>query len=66
MRRFRSVLVSGNFGNGLTLSCLLSLGALRIIFLGIPSLLFALAVSSLVTTALWTWLTADLALAALR
>jgi len=43
-----------------------SLGALRIIFLGLPSLLFALAVSSLVTTALWTWLVADLALAALR
>jgi len=43
-----------------------SLGALRIIFLGLPSLLFALAVSSLVTTALWAWLTADLALAALR
>ena len=43
-----------------------SLGALRIIFLGLPGLLFALAVSSLVTTALWTWLTADLALAALR
>ena len=43
-----------------------SLGALRIIFLGLPSLLIALAVSSLVTTALWTWLTADLALAALR
>ncbi len=43
-----------------------SLGALRIIFLGLPSLLFALAVSSLVTTALWTWLIADLALAALR
>ena len=43
-----------------------SLGALRIIFLGIPSLLFALAVSSLITTALWTWLVADLALAALR
>jgi hypothetical protein len=43
-----------------------SLGALRIIFLGLPSLLFALAVSSLITTALWTWLTADLALAALR
>jgi hypothetical protein len=43
-----------------------SLGALRIIFLGLPSLFFALAVSSLVTTALWTWLVADLALAALR
>jgi hypothetical protein len=43
-----------------------SLGALRVIFLGLPSLFFALAVSSLITTALWTWLTADLALAALR
>ena len=43
-----------------------SLGALRIIFLGLPALLFALAVSSLVTAALCTWLTADLALAALR
>ena len=43
-----------------------SLGALRIIFLGLPSLLIALAVSSLITTALWTWLIADLALAALR
>jgi hypothetical protein len=43
-----------------------SLGALRIICLGLPSLLFALAVSSLVTTALWAWLVADLALAALR
>jgi hypothetical protein len=43
-----------------------SLGALRIIFLGLPSLLFSFAVSSLVTTALWTWLVADLALAALR
>ena len=41
-------------------------GPVRIIFLGLPSLLFALAVSSLVTTALWTWLVADLALAALR
>jgi len=43
-----------------------SLGALRIIFLGLPALFFGLAVSSLVTTALWTWLTAGLALAALR
>ena len=43
-----------------------SLGALRIIFLGLPALFFSLAVSSLVTTATWTWLTADLALAALR
>jgi hypothetical protein len=43
-----------------------SLGALRIIFLGIPSLLFALAVSILITTALWIWLIADLALTALR
>jgi len=42
-----------------------SLGALRIIFLGLPSLLFAFAVSSLVTTALWTWLTAGFALTAL-
>ena len=43
-----------------------SLGALRIIFLGLPALLFSLAVSSLLTLATWTWLTADLALAALR
>ena len=43
-----------------------SLGALRIIFLGLPALLFSLAVSSLVTLATWTWLVADLALAALR
>ena len=43
-----------------------SLGALRIIFLGLPALLFGLAVSSLITTALWTWLVADLALASLR
>ena len=43
-----------------------SLGALRIIFLGLPALFFGLAVSSLVTTATWTWLVADLALAALR
>jgi hypothetical protein len=42
-----------------------SLGALRIIFLGLPSLLFALAVSSLITTALWTWLVADLALSSI-
>ena len=43
-----------------------SLGALRIIFLGLPALLFGLAVSSLLTLATWTWLVADLALAALR
>ena len=43
-----------------------SLGALRIIFLGLPALFFSLAVSSLVTTATWAWLTADHALAALR
>ena len=43
-----------------------SLGALRIIFLGLPALLFSLAVSSLLTLATWTWLVADLALAALR
>jgi hypothetical protein len=42
-----------------------SLGALRIIFLGLPSLLFSLAVSSLVTTALWIWFVADIALAAI-
>jgi len=74
-------LVSGNFGNGLTpsrfrliahswllvsLARVHSLGALRIIFLGLPGLLCALALSSLITTALWTWLVADLALAALR
>jgi hypothetical protein len=43
-----------------------SLGALRIIFLGLPALFFALAVSILLTLATWTWLVADLALAALR
>ena len=43
-----------------------SLGALRIIFLGLPTLFFGLAVSILLTLATWTWLTADLALAALR
>ena len=43
-----------------------SLGVLRIIFLGLPALFFGLAVSVLLTLALWTWLTADLALAALR
>jgi hypothetical protein len=42
-----------------------SLGALRIIFLGLPALFFALAVSILLTLATWTWLVADLALAAL-
>lgn len=43
-----------------------SLGALRIIFLGLPALLFGLGLSILLTLATWTWLTADLALAALR
>ena len=43
-----------------------SLGALRIIFLGLPALFFSLAVSSLLSLATWTWLVADLALAALR
>ena len=43
-----------------------SLGALRIIFLGLPVLFFSLAVASLLTLATWTWLVADLALAALR
>jgi hypothetical protein len=49
-----------------SLSRIHSLGALRIIFLGLPALLFALAVSILLTLATWTWLVADLALAALR
>ena len=43
-----------------------SLGALRIIFLGLPALFFGLAVSVLLSLAIWTWLVADLALAALR
>ena len=43
-----------------------SLGALRIIFLGLPALLFGLGLSILLTLATWTWLIADLALAALR
>ncbi len=43
-----------------------SLGALRIIFLGLPALFFGLGLSILLTFATWTWLVADLALAALR
>jgi len=43
-----------------------SLGALRIIFLGLPALFFSLAVAILLAFATWTWLTADLALATLR
>ena len=43
-----------------------SLGALRIIFLGLPALLFGLGLSILLTLATWSWLVADLALAALR
>ena len=43
-----------------------SLGALRIIFLGLPALFFGLGLSILLTLATWTWLVADLALAALR
>jgi hypothetical protein len=43
-----------------------SLGALRIIFLGLPSLLFALGLSILLALATWTWLVADLALEAIR
>ena len=43
-----------------------SLGALRIIFLGLPALLFSLAIAILLTLATWTWLASDLALAALR
>ena len=49
-----------------SLACTHSLGALRIIFLGLPGLLFGLGLSILLTLATWTWLTADLALAALR
>ena len=43
-----------------------SLGALRIIFLGLPALFFGLGLSILLALATWTWLVADLALAALR
>ncbi len=43
-----------------------SLGALRIIFLGIPACLFGLAVAGLIALALWVWIVADLALVALR
>jgi hypothetical protein len=43
-----------------------SLGALRIIFLGLPALFFGLGLSILLTLAAWTWLASDLALAALR
>ena len=43
-----------------------SLGALRIIFLGLPALLFGLGLSILLTLATWIWLVSDLALAALR
>lgn len=43
-----------------------SLGALRIIFLGIPAYLFGLAVAGLIALALWIWLISDLSLGALR
>ena len=43
-----------------------SLGVLRIIFLGLPALFFGLGLSILLALATWTWLAADLALAALR
>ena len=43
-----------------------SLGALRIIFLGLPALFFGLGLSILLTLATWIWLVSDLALAALR
>ena len=43
-----------------------SLGALRIIFLGLPALLCSLALAILLSLATWTWLASDLALAALR
>ena len=43
-----------------------SLGALRIIFLGIPALLIAIAIAWLVATATASWLICDFALSALR
>lgn len=43
-----------------------SLGALRIIFLGLPALIFGLAIAILLALATWTWLAADLALEVLR
>ncbi len=43
-----------------------SLGALRIIFLGLPALLCSLALAIILSLATWTWLASDLALAALR
>ena len=43
-----------------------SLGALRIIFLGVPALLFGLTVAILLSFSIWAWLVIDLALAALR
>jgi hypothetical protein len=43
-----------------------SLGALRIILLGLPALFFSLTVAGLLTLAIWTWLAADLALEVLR
>ena len=43
-----------------------SLGALRIIFLGLPALFFGLAIAILLSFATWAWLSADLALAAIR
>jgi hypothetical protein len=43
-----------------------SLGALRIIFLGLPALFFGLAIAILLAFATWVWLAADLALVSLR
>ena len=43
-----------------------SLGALRIIFLGLPALFFGLAIAILLSFTTWAWLSADLALAAIR
>jgi len=43
-----------------------SLGALRIIFLGIPVYLFGLVIAGLIALTLWIWLIADLVLVALR
>lgn len=43
-----------------------SLGALRIIFLGIPAYLFGLVIAGMIALALWLWIIADLVLVALR
>jgi hypothetical protein len=43
-----------------------SLGALRIIFLGLPALFFGLIIAGLVAFTAWAWLVSDLVLVALR